>query len=91
MERRKGARHLARFEVLVSTNDVDSFILEAADISDFGIYVLSDGNKVPPIGSVVQVKLNGNIGNERINYPLLDMVIKRVDSQGLGLQVLKSH
>ncbi len=91
MERRKGTRRPVSFEVLMSTHNTDSLILQAADISEIGIYVLSEGESPPPLGSVVQVKLNGNIGSENEEFPLIDMIIKRVDRSGIGLQYLKSH
>jgi len=91
MERRKGTRRPVSFEVLVSTQSADSLILQAADISEVGIYVLSEGEPPPPLGSVVQVKLNGYIGVQNESYPLIDMIIKRIDSSGIGLQYLRSH
>ena len=89
MERRKGTRRPVSFEVLVSTQNADSLILQAADISEIGIYVLSEGESHPPLGSVVQVKLNGNIGAQNEEFPLIDMIIKLIDSTGIGLQYLK--
>jgi hypothetical protein len=89
MERRKGTRSQVNFEVLVSTHSKDSLILQASDISDVGIYLLSEGEPPPPLGSVIQVKLNANIGTQNEDYPIIDMIIKRIDSTGIGLQYLK--
>ena len=91
MERRKGTRRPVSFEVQVSTKNADSLILQAADISEIGIYVLSEGETHPPLGSVVQVKLNGNPATQNEEFPLINMIIKRIDSKGIGLQYLKSQ
>jgi hypothetical protein len=90
MERRQCIRQKVNFEVLVSTQSKDQFILQASDISDHGIYVLSENMQRQPIGTVVQVKLNGFRCKDK-DYPLLDMIIKRSDRQGMGMQYLRLH
>lgn len=91
MERRKVARKSVSFEVLMIIDDENTLILEAANISENGVYLLTDGQPHPPIGSKVKVKLNGNLGNETEDFPLVDMIIKRIDSEGMGLQYLSDH
>ncbi len=91
MERRKVARKSVSFEVLVIIDEQTTLILEAANISENGVYLLTDGQPHPPIGAIVKVKLNGNIGSKIDDFPLVDMIIKRVDQDGLGLQYLKDH
>jgi len=90
MERRKGERESVCFEVLIIVDPQNTLVLQAVDASEIGIYVLSEGQKIPIIGTVVQVELNGPIENGG-QAPLLDMIIKRVDSSGFGLQYLSFH
>jgi len=89
MERRKQIRKSANFDVRVSTQDTDTLTLLVTNYSKDGLYVLASGNPMPALGSVVKVKLNKIIPHAP-EPPLLDMVIKRVDSEGIGLQYLKA-
>lgn len=91
MERRKQTRRDANFDVRLFDGDTDSFILQVANYSNDGIYLLSGGNPLPSLGSVVQVKLNQQLPR-KTEPPLLEMVVKRIDSEGIGLQNLQpSH
>lgn len=92
MERRKGTRRTVNFEILM-LNSVDiqqTFILQVANISKVGIYVLSEGQIMPTLGSVVQVKLNQG-SQQKNQHPLIDMLITRVDSQGIGLRYISEN
>ncbi len=52
------------------------------DISDGGIYVVVDGDAFPPMGSVVEVQVQGL----PIPAPILKMQVVRRDVDGFGLQ-----
>jgi len=89
-ERREGSRLPVSFEVLVSHEMIGTLILKTSNISDSGIYVLTEGQNMPQIGTVVQVQLNGQLGDGE-EPPLLDMIISRVDTNGVGLKYLHPH
>lgn len=86
MERRQSTRRPASFEVLLSKASGDAWILQAVNTSAHGLYLLSEGEELPSIGSLVQIRLN-----EQNDAPLLDMLIKRVDLEGIGLQFIQHH
>ena len=87
-ERRKQSRRPANFSVLLSARNSDSIKLKASNYSEDGLYVLINGHQLPPLGSVVKVKLSNHNANIP-EPPLLEMIVKRIDSEGIGLQYLK--
>jgi hypothetical protein len=60
-------------------------ILNTRNISDSGVFIVTDGVSMPPIGSVVQGQVQGMMANA----PVLDMEVVRVEQEGLGLKFLE--
>jgi hypothetical protein len=89
-DRRHGIRLPVCFEVKVTHDAFGTLILQTANISDSGIYVLTEGQLMPNIGTILQVQLNGHLG-ENETPPLLDMIITRMDNRGIGLKYLQPH
>lgn len=87
MERRKQTRHPANFDVRLSFQDFQDIKFNVSNFSDDGIYILAEGHDLPSLGSVVQVQLDRPVSLS-LEAPILDMVIRRVDVGGLGLQYL---
>jgi hypothetical protein len=87
MERRKQTRHSANFDVRLTSQDFENHIFNVCNFSDDGIYILADGHEMPGLGAVVQIQLERPIHLEQ-EPPRLDMVIRRVDVRGIGLQYL---
>jgi hypothetical protein len=85
-ERRTSERKPVGFEVLLSEGGEDTLIMQASNISETGLFVLSEGEQRPVLGSVVQVTLNSPLKNE--NSPLI-MLVTRMDSSGVGLKYIK--
>jgi hypothetical protein len=84
-ERRNQSRHPASFKVYLFAANSQVIELRAANYSEDGLYVLSQGHQMPPLGSMVEVKLANHPANTP-EPPLLEMIIKRVDKYGAGLQ-----
>ncbi len=87
MERRKQTRHPANFDVRLSFQDFQDIKFNVSNFSDDGIYILAEGHDLPRLGSVVLVQLDRPVSLS-LEAPILDMVIRRVDVGGLGLQYL---
>jgi hypothetical protein len=87
MERRKQTRHPANFDVRLSFQEFQDIKFNVSNFSDDGIYIVADGHDLPNLGAVVQVQLDRPVSLE-LQAPVLDMVIRRVDIGGLGLQYL---
>lgn len=88
VERRQSCRNLVGFEIQMSDGRSDTLIMQAVNKSDTGLYVLSEGEKRPVLGAKVKVSLNGQyVGG--ISVPL-NMLVTRMDRDGIGLQFLDS-
>jgi hypothetical protein len=54
------------------------------NISDTGIFLVASGDGTPPIGTVVRVRLQGNLGGGD-EPPTLLMKVVREEPAGIGL------
>ena len=88
LERRQSRRNIVGFEILMSNDDGDTLIMQAVNKSETGLYVLSEGEKKPILGAKVKVILNGSMVNNT-STPL-NMLVTRMDRNGIGLQYLDS-
>lgn len=88
VERRQSRRNSVGFEILMSDGRSDTLILQAVNKSNTGLYVLSEGEKRPTLGAKVKVSLNGQYV-DGISAPL-NMLVTRMDRDGIGLQFLDS-
>ncbi len=87
VERRAGQRKSIGFEVLINDGSEDTLIMQASNISETGLYLLSEGENRPALGSIVLVTLNAPIKNE--SSPLT-MLVTRMDNSGIGLQQIEA-
>lgn len=83
---RKTVRTKLRAEVKLSHPDVGDLKLHTGDISDGGAYIFSEGNKIPEVGEVVKVQVQGIGGGEA---PIVKMRIVRLDKSGMGLEFIR--
>ncbi|GEM_PF-3218600 len=83
---RQHIRTKFRAEVRLSHPDTGDLTLLTADISDGGVYILSQGKPLPATGEIVQVQVMGIGGDEA---PLLNMKIVRSDGKGIGLEFVR--
>jgi hypothetical protein len=85
-ERRNHPRTSLAIDVRITHPDIDSMMLLTRDISESGIYVVTDGNKLPPVGSVIEGQVQGAMENP----PLVRMEVVRIEPGGVGLRFLDS-
>jgi hypothetical protein len=52
------------------------------DLSDGGVFLITEDIKLPPIGSVVEGQVQGSMENP----PVIKMKIVRVECDGVGVQ-----
>lgn len=88
MERRQSRRNSVGFEILLSEGQNDILIMQAVNRSGTGLYVLSEGEKKPTLGAKVKVSLNGHY-TDGITVSL-NMLVTRLDRNGIGLHFLDS-
>lgn len=83
-DKRKYPRTPMKCQVKVIHPDIGEKIINTRDISDGGIFLITDVVDMPPIGSIVQGQVQG-LGGEG---PILKLEIVRTESTGLGLKFI---
>lgn len=82
-ERRHSLRTRLRAAVIVDHPETGTLHLHTDDISDDGAYLLTDGQRLPDVGQVVQVQVQGLPDGDA---PVVSMEVVRRDANGLGLR-----
>lgn len=80
---KRAERLPAAFKVEMSWQEIVAQLL-TRDISDTGIFLAAERGSYPPIGTVVKVRLQGNLGCGE-EPPTLSMRIVREADDGIGL------
>lgn len=57
-------------------------MVKTRDISDGGVFVVLEDQKIPPIGTIVQGQVQGMMEDA----PILEMEVVRMESEGIGLR-----
>ncbi len=83
--RRKHPRIPMTVDVLVRHPDIGEKIVKTRNVSDGGIFLITEPTSMPEIGEIVQGQVQGLIENP----PLLEMEIVRVEADGVGLRFIE--
>jgi len=70
--------------VKISHESMESVVLVTRDISESGIFIVTDDTELPPVGSV----LEGQVQGEMDDPPVVKMEVVRVEPSGVGLLFL---
>lgn len=81
-DNRRYPRIPVRCRVLISHASFGEMLVHTRDISDGGIFIITDPTAMPPLGTQVRGQVQGMIADA----PIVDMVIVRVESEGIGLK-----
>lgn len=73
----------ARVKLVLSEQGEIQLTME--DMSNGGIFLLTEGVEPPPLGSMVKVQVQGMMADA----PMLDAKVVRVTSEGIGLQFIE--
>lgn len=87
INKRQHVRNKLHAEVKLSHPEVGDLKLHTGDISDGGAYIYTDGSKLPSIGELVDVQVQG-MGGEA---PTVKMRIVRLDQKGMGLEFVQDE
>jgi hypothetical protein len=74
-----------KVQVKVSHPSIGDIIVPTRDISDGGIFLLTENIDVPPIGTIVQ----GQVQGMHVEGPILNLEIVRMEPAGIGLKFVK--
>ena len=80
--RREYARTAMNAAVMVRHPMIGDVIYKTRDISDGGVYVVVESGEFPPLGSIVEVQVQGL----PVPAPILTMEVVRKGADGFGMQ-----
>ena len=80
-EKREHPRNPLSVKVRISHPTIGTVVVSTRDLSDGGVFLVTDGSKLPPLGSVVDGQVQGPMENP----PVVKMKIVRIESGGIGL------
>lgn len=68
--------------VKVSHPSIGEIVVNTRDISDGGVFLITEDIEMPPVGTIVTGQVQGLVGDA----PILKMEIVRVEPSGVGLR-----
>lgn len=80
-ERRRDQRHPMAAEVKISHPEMGERVLKTKNLSDHGLFVVTDPEQMPPMGSMVTCQ----VLREGEAMPVVPMKVVRVTEDGVGL------
>ena len=82
---RQEVRTPMKCQIKVSHPSIGEVIVSTRDISDGGVFLLTENIPMPPVGEIVQGQVQG-MGE---TAPILNMKIVRMEPAGVGLKFVK--
>lgn len=73
-------------DVKIYHEGIGEKIVKTKNISDSGLFVLTEPNELPKVGEIVTGSVQGMIENP----PILNMRVVRIEPEGVGLQFFES-
>ena len=68
--------------IKIQHESIGEMVVQTRDISDGGVFVVMDGEQMPPEGAIVSGQVQGMMHEA----PVVSMEVVRVEPQGLGLK-----
>ncbi|TNC80942.1 MAG: PilZ domain-containing protein [Oleiphilus sp.] len=81
-EHRSSPRTPMKCQVKVSHPAIGDILVNTRDISDGGIFLLTEDIEMPPIGTI----LTGQVQGMPVEAPVVQLEIVRVEPAGVGLR-----
>jgi len=81
---RNDLRTPMKCQVKVSHDSIGEILVNTRDISDGGIFLLTEDIDMPPVGTIVQ----GQVQGMGMVAPILKMKIVRLEPAGIGLKFI---
>jgi len=83
-DNRNDLRTPMKCQVKVSHDSIGEILVNTRDISDGGIFLLTENIDMPPIGTIVQ----GQVQGMGMVAPIIKMQIVRLEPAGIGLKFI---
>lgn len=81
-DKRRYIRTPVSIKVRVWHDAIGSVVLTTRDVSDGGVFLITEGAPIPPVGTVVEGQVQGPVED----LPIVKMEIVRVEPTGVGLR-----
>ncbi|MFT6390092.1 MAG: hypothetical protein ACJAUP_003493 [Cellvibrionaceae bacterium] len=81
---RQHLRHTISVSLKITHETIDEIIVETKNISDGGLFVVVNPNKMPPMGTIVKGQVQGMVEES----PVVEMEVVRVANHGIGLKYI---
>lgn len=81
---RRHPRIPMKAQVKISHESFGELVAATKDISDGGIFLLTENSEMPPIGTIIEGQVQGLTGDA----PVLKMEIMRLTPDGIGLKFI---
>lgn len=85
-DKRVHPRHDISVSVKVSHPDIGEKVVHTRNVSDSGLFLITDPTDMPPPGEIIQGQVLGMMDDP----PVVTMKIVRVEKEGIGLQFVES-
>lgn len=85
-DNREGVRTTFACRIKIWHESIDEVTVKTRDISDSGVFILTEPASMPGVGEVVKGQVQGMMADA----PILDMEIVRVEVGGLGLRFISA-
>lgn len=83
-DNRQDHRTPMKVQVKVKHPSIGEVTVQTRDISDGGIFLLTENIEVPPIGTIVE----GQVQGMEVEGPILKLEIVRMEPAGIGLKFI---
>ncbi len=81
-EQRKFQRTMLKCRIKVSHAEIGEIEVSSRDISDGGLFLITNEIELPPIGTILEGQVQGMMDDA----PVLEMEIVRTEADGIGLR-----
>jgi len=82
--KRQHIRTPLQCKIKISHESFGEAIVKTLDISDGGVFVALDPDKIPPVGTIITGQVQGLMDDA----PILKMEVMRVEGNGVGLRFI---
>jgi hypothetical protein len=83
---REHSRHPIGVSIKITHESIGELLLETKDISDGGLFVAVNPEKMPPLGTIVEGQVQGMAEDP----PIVEMEVVRVTNNGIGLKYINT-
>jgi len=80
--KRQHVRTAVSIKVRIWHDSIGSVVLATRDVSDGGVFLVTEGTEIPPVGTILEGQVQGPVDD----LPIVRMEVVRVESRGIGLR-----